>query len=249
VMCVHQALLLLTVVLATANSLPQSEINALKDLYHSTNGPKWRKNRWPAKLDGDPCRWAGITCHRGHVAYISHEHTYAGGSLPASIGDLTEVQLLDLGSNMLTGPIPKELGSLKKVFQIEADGNHFTGKVPTELEALTKLRSGPEHRPRSGASAGGARVFLGFNSHPGSAKFGFECPYPAWLNAANPTNRPGTTIATSFGLMKNCGLVDHDATPDEEDTPEGTKQEEFGDGNDDDDDGQDYPESIREDSV
>ena len=50
-----------------------------------------RKNRWPAKLDGDPCRWAGITCHRGHVAYISHEHTYAGGSLPASIGDLTEV--------------------------------------------------------------------------------------------------------------------------------------------------------------
>jgi len=131
---------------------------------------------------------------------------------------------------MLTGPIPKELGTLKNVFQIEADGNHFTGKIPTELEALTKLTSKAyEHRKRSGATAGGARFFLGFNKHP-SGKFGFECPYPAWLSAANPTQTPGTTVATSFGLMKECGLVEKDTTPDEEDIVGGSKAEEFGEG-------------------
>jgi len=50
------------------------------------------------------------------------------------------------------------------------------------------------------------------------------------MNKPNPTNRPGTTVATSFGLMQECGLTDTDVTPDEEDTPEGTKGEEFGNG-------------------
>ena len=91
-----------------------------------------------------------------NVVRISHEHTYAGGQLPPAIADLKEVELLDLGSNGLTGPIPKELGNLKNVYQIEADGNHFTGTIPTELEALILLKSkGYEHRKRSGATAGG----------------------------------------------------------------------------------------------
>ena len=70
-------------------------------------------------------------------------------------------------------------------------------------------------------------MFLGFNKHP-NGKFGFECPYPDWLNKPNPTQTPGTTVATSFGLTKECGLKDKDATPGEEDIPGGSKQEEFG---------------------
>lgn len=225
-------LLTLAATVCSAGDLPVSEIAALKTLYASTNGPKWRKNKWPAKLDGDPCKWAGVTCKTikdtRHVVSLSHEHTYAGGQLPAALADLTEVELLDLGSNELTGPIPKELGQLKNVFQIEADGNHFTGTIPTELEALISLTSkGFNHRKRSGATAGGARFFLGFNKHP-NGKFGFECPYPEWLNKENPTQTPGSTVATSFGLMKECGLKDKDATPDEEDIPGGSKEEEFG---------------------
>jgi len=98
-----------------------NEIKALKTLYEFTNGPKWRKNKWPIALDGDPCKWAGVTCKEikgtrhvvslapffrftahslpplsGQVS-LSHEHTYAGGSLPAALADLTEVELLDLG--------------------------------------------------------------------------------------------------------------------------------------------------------
>ena len=41
---------------------PQSEINALKDLYYMTNGANWKDNtNW---LLGDPCQnqWYGIAC-------------------------------------------------------------------------------------------------------------------------------------------------------------------------------------------
>ena len=118
------------------NAIPDSEYQALKDLYHATNGPKWRKNLWPANLKGNPCNWGGVTCNNGHVTSLSHEHTYSGGSLPPSIADLTEVGLLDLGSNQLSGPFPKELGKLKKLFQVEADGNNFTGKNKTNPETF-----------------------------------------------------------------------------------------------------------------
>ena len=42
---------------------PQSQIDALTDLYNSTNGPSWRIQRnW---LEGDPCsnQWYGVTCN------------------------------------------------------------------------------------------------------------------------------------------------------------------------------------------
>ena len=42
---------------------PQSQIDALTDLYTSTNGPSWTtQTNW---LEGDPCsnHWYGVTCN------------------------------------------------------------------------------------------------------------------------------------------------------------------------------------------
>ena len=42
---------------------PQSQIDALTDLYNSTNGPSWTtQTNW---LEGDPCsnQWFGVTCN------------------------------------------------------------------------------------------------------------------------------------------------------------------------------------------
>ena len=42
---------------------PQSQIDALTDLYTSTNGPSWNnQTNW---LEGDPCsnQWYGVTCN------------------------------------------------------------------------------------------------------------------------------------------------------------------------------------------
>ena len=35
---------------STAARIPDAELDALLDLYHSTNGPTWRKNRWPKEV-------------------------------------------------------------------------------------------------------------------------------------------------------------------------------------------------------
>ena len=42
---------------------PQSQIDALTDLYTHNNGPYWRiQTNW---LEGDPCsnQWYGVTCN------------------------------------------------------------------------------------------------------------------------------------------------------------------------------------------
>ena len=42
---------------------PQSQIDALTDLYTSTNGPSWTtQTNW---LEGDPCsnQWFGVACN------------------------------------------------------------------------------------------------------------------------------------------------------------------------------------------
>jgi hypothetical protein len=207
------------------SKLPYKQGAALLALWRSTHGPQWRKHAWPTdpatkEPTGDCCTWPGVQCVADredaavqHVFELSFEHTFgAGGTLPREIGDLERVVTLDLGSNMLTGTLPREMARLGSLNQVEADGNHFVGAIPAEYEALRALSRGPA---RGGAPSGGARVFLGFNRHP-SGQFGFGCPYPAFMNEPTQTKLPGSTVATGFGLRKECGLLAKDATPDEE---------------------------------
>lgn len=219
---------------ARTGAIPDIELDALLDLYHSTNGPTWRKNRWPKKLQSyrsgnmtqnrsalKPCAWRGVECRQGHVVTLSLEHSLNGGILPASLAALHQVEVLDLGSNKLQGSLPAEWGvGLQACVQIEMDGNQFTGTVPEEWAAFADGRA----PPREGAAVGGARIFLGFNNRigePESGKFGFQCPYPAFLLNRTEVLRGGkraavSNIATAWGLPAECGLTNEDQTPDEE---------------------------------
>ena len=79
---------------STAARIPDAELDALLDLYHSTNGPTWRKNRWPKEVAAyqsggteagrsalKPCAWKGVSCKSGHVVALSLEHSLNGGQL------------------------------------------------------------------------------------------------------------------------------------------------------------------------
>jgi len=222
--------------IAASHELPAAEISALLDLYHSTNGPRWRKRQWPKILEGyqtstdiaaakalTPCKWPGVKCKHGHVVQLSLEHCLNGGTLPASLSALEHVQVLDLGSNMLEGELPAEWGrGLKRVQQIEMDGNHFNSTIPKEWAAFLERSRGPA---RPGAAAGGARVFLGFNKgmDAQTGMYGFECDYPTFLLKKTRVVREGkkkpakdSNVATSWGLPPKCGLSKKDLTPDEE---------------------------------
>ena len=54
--------------------------------------------------------------------------------MPPELSRLTNLQLLELSCNDLTGPIPSEFIRLGNLSQLYLDGNHLTGTVPPELE-------------------------------------------------------------------------------------------------------------------
>uniref|UniRef100_A0A7S1GK75 L domain-like protein n=1 Tax=Cyclophora tenuis TaxID=216820 RepID=A0A7S1GK75_CYCTE len=64
-----------------------------------------------------------------------------GSTLPAGIGSLTSLDLLDLEENMLSGELfTAELLSLTNLRALRASFNQFIGTIPTEIGLLTELR-------------------------------------------------------------------------------------------------------------
>jgi hypothetical protein len=62
------------------------------------------------------------------------------GEIPAFLGDLTDLILLDLDSNMLSGPLPTELAQLSDLEFLLLNRNELSGGIPIEFSGLTSLR-------------------------------------------------------------------------------------------------------------
>jgi Leucine-rich repeat (LRR) protein len=58
------------------------------------------------------------------------------GTLPAELGLLHSLEVLDLMGNLLSGTIPSALGSLENIKELILSGNSFIGTVPVELCSL-----------------------------------------------------------------------------------------------------------------
>ncbi|KAG5546801.1 hypothetical protein RHGRI_018838 [Rhododendron griersonianum] len=70
---------------------------------------------------------------------IDLRQNYLTGTLSPSIGNLTLLQYLSVGTNSLSGQVPKELGKLTDLRSLAFDMNNFSGSLPLELGNLTKL--------------------------------------------------------------------------------------------------------------
>ena len=70
------------------------------------------------------------------------------GEIPNSIGNLTRLNKLYLGSNQLTGEIPKGITNLTGLQELHLDSNQLTGEIPkgiTNLTGLQELHLGSNH--------------------------------------------------------------------------------------------------------
>ena len=62
------------------------------------------------------------------------------GPIPRDLGNLTDIEVLDLGGNQLTGPVPPELGNLAEIEQLILHDNQLTGEIPAGYTRLERLR-------------------------------------------------------------------------------------------------------------
>jgi len=117
----------------------KTEADALIALYNDTNGTGWTNNQNWTKLV-EVATWSGITVNDGNVTVINIKRNNLVGTIPAELGNLSELLYLDLQINNLSGSIPTTLGNLTKLDYIALDENQLTGSIPSELSNLTLLR-------------------------------------------------------------------------------------------------------------
>ena len=120
---------------------PASDDRAvLVELYNATNGAGWTDNtNWNSSAPLD--QWHGVsTDSNGRVTRLGLRGNQLTGSMPSSLGGLTNLEWLFLDDNRLTGPIPSSLGGLANLEWLGLYRNQLTGPIPSSLGGLTNLR-------------------------------------------------------------------------------------------------------------
>lgn len=118
--------------------IPLAECEALERIYIVTRGPNWSYNDgWLSTPD--PCSWVGVTCQSGHVVTLSLSFNFLTGAIPAEIGNLSELESLNLLQNKISS-LPPEIGKLHSLRNLNLSGNRLRA-IPAEIGNLRNLES------------------------------------------------------------------------------------------------------------
>jgi Leucine-rich repeat (LRR) protein len=149
----------------TATGIPLNQCQALLTLYSENNGPNWSPKTVNWNNTDTPCTWEGITCSNGNVTEINLTSHNLTGTLPnlsaltsslqklqlgsnhltvdwSALTALTNLQVLDLRNNQLTGTFPASLTTLTALTTLYLKGNQLTGVVPVFNKSITVDLSG-----------------------------------------------------------------------------------------------------------
>ena len=111
---------------------------ALVALYNATDGPNWSNNRnW--NTDAPLGDWHGVSTAGGRVTHLRLHENELTGSIPSSLGNLDNLEVLYLSHNELTGSIPDSLGGLENLNELYLQDNRLTGSIPPSLGSLGNL--------------------------------------------------------------------------------------------------------------
>ncbi|GAB4838322.1 BRASSINOSTEROID INSENSITIVE 1-associated receptor kinase 1 [Ancistrocladus abbreviatus] len=117
-----------------------AEGDALSQLKNNLLDPNGVLQSWDPTLV-NPCTWFHVTCNNGNsVTRVDLGNANLTGQLVSALGQLTNLQYLELYSNNISGKIPLELGDLTSLVSLDLYLNNLSGPIPDTLGKLSKLR-------------------------------------------------------------------------------------------------------------
>ena len=132
-----------------------SDFGALRALYLSADGDNWtdntgwdlvKNNATPPVGSCDLGSMYGVTVNGSNrVTQLELSSNNLDGSIPTSIGNLSELTVLSLGDssslgNMnITGSLPDEICDLSKLSTLSIQFHNLTGSIPDSIGKLTNL--------------------------------------------------------------------------------------------------------------
>jgi Leucine-rich repeat (LRR) protein len=81
--------------------------------------------------------WIGELTKLNKLALYDNQLT---STIPSSVRHLSDLEVLELGTNALTGPIPEWIGELTKLNMLALYDNQLTSMIPSSLSNLKILR-------------------------------------------------------------------------------------------------------------
>lgn len=145
------------VVFGAVNGEPSGDKRALIDFMNSV--PHGRRLNWNA--NSSACFWVGVICNANKDRIWTLRLPGVGlfGQIPdATLGRLTELRVLSLRSNRLTGALPKDMSNLKVLRSLYLQHNLLSGPLPEGLYSWVRL----------------GHLDLSFNRFSGSVPFAFN---------------------------------------------------------------------------
>eukprot|EP00250_Pteridium_aquilinum_P007008 c16807_g1_i1 orf=507-3563(-) len=127
---------------ASAANTDPGEVTSLKSIANKMNFTQW-------DFSMDPCAWTNsgtspyikCTCTNStcHVTTLYVATLNLVGGIPLEIMNFTQLQLLNMGYNLFSGPIPAQLGTLTQLQNIDFGINQLSGSLPPVFGNLTNL--------------------------------------------------------------------------------------------------------------
>ncbi|XXG47561.1 hypothetical protein AAC387_Pa02g2188 [Persea americana] len=123
---------------ARVDSEPTQDKQALLAFFNQTR----HEYRLQWNSSDSACNWVGVQCDPNNSSVYSLRLPGTGlvGQIPAgTLGQLTQLRILSLRSNRLSGSLPSDFSNLKLLRSLYLQDNLFSGEFPSSLTQLTRL--------------------------------------------------------------------------------------------------------------
>ena len=125
-----------------------------------------------------------------NLTVLNLSNNQLSGHIPAGLGNLSELTVLNLYNNQLSGSIPVELASLSNLTRLYLGSNQLTGSIPVELASLSNL----------------THLYLGSNRLTGSVPMGLASLSNLTDLYLNANNLSGS-IPAGLGNLSNLTVL------------------------------------------